>query len=627
MTVQVGQPEVSAPVVERQRMDVDLVCVGFGPATAGFLATLSQGLLKADGTPAVQSSAVPGMPLQVLCYERSDDLGFGVSGVVTRARGLRASFPELDPKQIPMAAMVGQEKVYYLLDPVGASRRSMALRVADAVLNAFRGLLPVEHHALELPWTPPFLHKEGGLVLSMGQFMQWVGAQVQSTGTVQIWPGTPVAEAIISDHKVLGVRLADQGVDKQGRPSDGFMPGMEVRAALTVVGDGPVGRVGRQIDEQLGLPDGHHKRDWAVGMKCVVDLPENSSLEPGTVLHTFGYPEPEIFGFFYVHPERVASLGIFVPSWFDSPVRTAYRYLQHWMLHPCLWRYLKGARLRSWGAKTLGESGRRGEPCLVGEGYARIGEGSGATNVLTGSGVDEAWLTGVQLGESVIELLKGGKPLSKANLEETYVRRRRASWLEVEARVAEKSRDGFQKGVVQGMIGMALAALTGGRLALGREPVQPYKRIPILEEYYRGRIPADEIAQLRKECQIKGVSLHNALMQRAGWPAIPFDGQLLVSHQDALLVGGKVQAPPGYADHVVFLYPELCEQCGTKICIEVCSGQAITPGQAGVPAFDREKCIHCGACYWNCAQAHPQDPERMNVDFRAGTGGLHSAEN
>ena len=64
-------------------------------------------------------------------------------------------------------------------------------------------------------------------------------------------------------------------------------------------------------------------------------------------------------------------------------------------------------------------------------------------------------------------------------------------------------------------------------------------------------------------------------MDKAGWPAIPFDGQLLVSHQDALLMGGKVQAPHGYADHVVFLHPELCEKCGARICIEACSGQAI----------------------------------------------------
>jgi electron-transferring-flavoprotein dehydrogenase len=116
-------------------------------------------------------------------------------------------------------------------------------------------------------------------------------------------------------------------------------------------------------------------------------------------------------------------------------------------------------------------------------------------------------------------------------------------------------------------------------------------------------------------------------MQRCGWPAIPYDGQLLVSHQDALLLGGKVQAPAGYADHVVFLYPELCERCGTKICIEACSGQAIAPGDGGVPSFDREKCVHCGACLWNCATPLPGNPDRMNIAFRAGTGGLHSAEN
>lgn len=620
-------PSPNLTLPDRQRIDADIVCVGFGPATAGFLATLSKQLANPDGTPAVESKVMPGMPPQVLCYERADDIGFGVSGVVTRARGLRASFPELDPKQIPMAVPVEEEKVIYLLDPHGASRRSRALRAADACLRAFNGLLSLDHEGLELPWSPEFLHKRGGLVLSMGQFMQWVGAQVQSTGTVQIWPGTPVSQALIEADKVVGVRLLDQGVDKQGQPSDGFMPGMDIRAALTVVGDGPVGPVGQQLDAHFGLPPQHHIRDWAVGMKFVVDLPENTPLKPGTVLHTLGYPEPEIFGFLYVHPDRVASLGIFVPSWFDSPARTTYRYLQHWMLHPYLWRYLQGGKLRSWGAKTLGESGRRGEPHLAGDGFARIGEGSGSTNVLTGSGVDEAWATGIQLAESVVELLKAKKPFTKQNLEDTYVKRRRASWLEAEARVAEKSRDGFQKGVVRGMIGMALAGLTNGRFALSGEPVPPHQRIPTIEDYYRGRIPAGEIEQLRKECAIKGTSLHAALMHRVGWPAIPYDGQLLVSHQDALLLGGKVQAPPGYADHVVFLYPELCEKCGTKLCIELCSGQAITPGQRGVPDFDREKCVHCGACYWNCSQPLPEAPERMNIAFRAGTGGLHSAEN
>jgi len=640
-------------------MDADIVCVGFGPATAGFLATLSKQLVNADGTPVVESAVMPGLPPQVLCYERAEDIGFGVSGVVTKARALRASIPEIEKAGIPMSVPVGEEKVLYLLDPVGASRRSTMLKLADEAISAFKWALPFENDALNLPWTPDFLHKHGGMVFSMGQFMQWVGAQVQSTGTVQIWPGTPVKEVLIEkseaaartpvaadvsplklnsgkseptrvgcyNSKVTGVRLLDQGVNKSGAPSDGFTPGMDIHAALTVVGDGPVGPIGQQLDEHFGLPKDHHIPDWAIGMKFVVDLPEDTPLKPGTVLHTFGYPEPEIFGFLYVHPDRVASLGIFVPSWFDSPVRTTYRYLQHWMLHPYLWRYLKGGKLRSWGAKTLGESGRRGEPHLVGDGYARIGEGSGSTNVLAGSGVDEAWATGAQLAEAVLELLKARKPFTKENLETTYVQRRRASWVEAEARVAEKSRDGFQKGVVNGMIGMVLSGLSGGRLALPGKPLRPWERIPSLEDYFRGRIPRGEVRAIRDDCYARGVSAHAALMERAGWPAIPYDGQLLVSHQDALLLGGKVQAPPGYADHVAFVFPNQCQRCGTKLCVEICSGQAITPGENGVPNFDREKCIHCGACLWNCATASPENPDRMAVAFRAGTGGLHSAEN
>jgi electron-transferring-flavoprotein dehydrogenase len=588
----------------RDSMDVDIVCVGFGPATAGFLTTLSRAAL----------------PLNVLCYERADDVAFGVSGVVTRARGIRASFPDLDLSAIPMATPVTGEKVVYLLDPHGASRRSPALRAAD---DALRAVHAGHDHAFELPYIPPFLHKDGGLVLSLGQFMQWVGGEIAATGAVQVWPGMPVAEAIVENGAVRGVRLSDQGVARDGTPDAGYMPGMEIRAGLTVVGDGPVGAVGRQLDEVFGLPDGHHQREWALGMKMVIDLPEGSSLEPGTVLHTFGYPEPEIFGFLYFHPGNVATAGIFVPSWFRAPMRTSYRYLQHFVTHPYLWRHLAGGRLRSWGAKSLQESGRRGEPFLCGDGYARIGEGSGSTNVLTGSGVDEAWTTGVQLAESVVDLCQAGEPLTNENLERTYVARRRDSWVEAEGRVAEKARDGFHRGVVTGLLGMALAGFTGGKAALEGEP----QLMPDLPDYYRGKVPAAELARLLEDCRARGVSCHDAVMDRCGWPAIAFDGQLLVSHQDALLMGGKVQAPAGFADHVRFAYPDFCERCASKLCIEMCSGQALTPGSTGVPVFDREKCVHCGACLWNCAATMEDDPARGNIVFTAGAGGLHSGEN
>jgi electron-transferring-flavoprotein dehydrogenase len=114
-------------------------------------------------------------------------------------------------------------------------------------------------------------------------------------------------------------------------------------------------------------------------------------------------------------------------------------------------------------------------------------------------------------------------------------------------------------------------------------------------------------------------------MDRCGWPQIPMDGKLLISHQDALLMGGGVQASAGYANHVVFRRPELCRACETKLCVEMCSGQAITRGENAVPAFDREKCVYCGACLWNCAAEG--DGAQGNIEFNAGAGGLHSALN
>ena len=122
-----------------------------------------------------------------------------------------------------------------------------------------------------------------------------------------------------------------------------------------------------------------------------------------------------------------------------------------------------------------------------------------------------------------------------------------------------------------------------------------------------------------------GRPLHDALMSARGWPEIEFDGKLLVSQQDALLMGGKVQAMAGFADHVVFREAGLCIHCDDKTCIAMCSGQALTLGAQGVPEFEREKCVHCGGCLWNCA--HTTAEGLTNIEFRAGAGGFHSVEN
>ena len=50
---------------DRQKMDVDIVCTGFGPASAGFLTTLNKAMAADPTAGHFQSKVMPGMPLQV----------------------------------------------------------------------------------------------------------------------------------------------------------------------------------------------------------------------------------------------------------------------------------------------------------------------------------------------------------------------------------------------------------------------------------------------------------------------------------------------------------------------------------------------------------------------------------
>ena len=618
-------------MTERSVMETDIAVVGFGPAAAGFLTTLAPRLTetKADGSPRYESKVMPGCPLQVQCFERADSTGFGVSGIVTKAEAIQASFPGVNlAAEIPNSAEVAREKLVYLFDHIGASRRTFSTRLVDWAFRLGGIVMRKGPSARELPFIPKFMDKKPGLVLNMGAFMDWCAGKLMEQG-VMVMAGQGVAAPLFdgNSNRVTGIRLVDQGVMPDGTPDEAaFMPGMDVKAALTVVADGPVGAVGRALDERLGLPENHKQYDWGVGMKAVVQLPEKCKLEPGTVIHTLGFPEPEIFGFFYVGPNRTASMGIFVAPWMDTPVRTTYRYLQHWMMHPYIWREIKGGTLLSWGAKSIQESGIEGEPFLSGDGFARIGEGSGTTDCLANSGVDEAWESGVMLAEHVLKILDEGKDFSAGNMQ-AYADARHTSKTRKRLERATGARNGFNRSFFWGMIGEGITGYLG--LHLPFKSVPPATRIPSLEKAIKGRIRDKAKLNTALDAARKARQpLHDAVMDAEGWPQIPYDGTLLMSHQDVLLSGGKVQAMCATADHVRFADPAICAACTEKTCVEMCSAQAIAPGdeEGAPPRFDREKCVHCGACIWNCSRLRP-GTDKSNIVFSAGSGGLHSNEN
>ena len=64
--------DCSAAPIDRQSMEADIACVGFGPAMGGFLTTLNRAWMENPSDPAFESRVAPGLPLQVLsCPLRS----------------------------------------------------------------------------------------------------------------------------------------------------------------------------------------------------------------------------------------------------------------------------------------------------------------------------------------------------------------------------------------------------------------------------------------------------------------------------------------------------------------------------------------------------------------------------
>ena len=149
---------------ERLSMDVDIVCAGFGPAMGGFLTTLAPALAKHERTAASDLLRTR----RRLGFRRVRGCDEGARHPAVLSRSGRVADPD-------GGAGAARRRCCTCSTRMGASRRSTPLRLADSIARRFAqdGL-----HAVELPYTPAFLHKSGGLVLSIGQFNQWVGEQL-----------------------------------------------------------------------------------------------------------------------------------------------------------------------------------------------------------------------------------------------------------------------------------------------------------------------------------------------------------------------------------------------------------------------------------------------------------------
>ncbi len=409
-------------MADREALEVDVLFVGAGPAGLGGAIRLAQ-LAKEAGA-----------SLNIAVIEKAKEVGAHTcSGAVMDPKALRELMPDFASKGFPIEAPVGDDLVWFM----------------------------TQEEAVGLPYLPPSLRQHGNVIISLGQAVRWLGKEAEALG-VNVFPGFPAVDALVEGGRVVGVRTGDKGIDKQGEKKANYEPGVDIKAKVTVVGEGPRGSLTRILTDRFDLAKGRSPQVYATGVKEIWELPEGGT-HRGRVIHTMGWPLPsDTFGggFIYTMSRDRIDIGFVVGLDYRDPFTDPHHEFQKWKTHPRVRAVLEGGKMVEYGAKTIPEGGWEAVLKLQMPGALLVGDSAGFLDGQRLKGVHLALKSGMLAAETAFEAVGKGDVSEKAL--SAYTERVEASYIKKELWKARNFKKGFKLGFYAGVLGAAAGEFTDG---------------------------------------------------------------------------------------------------------------------------------------------------------------------
>ncbi|MGH7737553.1 MAG: 4Fe-4S dicluster domain-containing protein [Candidatus Tyrphobacter sp.] len=407
---------------ERERLEVDVLFVGAGPASlAGAIAL-------------AQRAKEHGRELEIVVIEKAAEIwNHAISGAVLDPRALHELVPSW-LQSAPVESAVTSDELWYLTH--------------DAHLRA--------------PFTPPSLNNHGKYVVSLQRLVKWLASRAEESG-VQIFASFPGRELLWEDTRVVGVRTGDRGLDRDGNRKANYEPGADLVAKIVVLGEGPLGTLAKQAIARLHLDEGREPMVYAVGVKELWQCPPGS-VAAGSVTHTLGYPlPPQTFGgaFVYGMTNDVLDIGMVTGLDYRDPTTDPHNMLQRLKEHPAIAAMLRGAKLVRYGAKAIPEGGLFAMPRSYADGLLLVGDSGGFLNGMRLKGIHLAMKSGMLAAQTAWDAIEAQR--YDAEMLSGYERRFRDSWAFAEMRSARNFHQGFERGLFPGLVNAGLATVSGGR--------------------------------------------------------------------------------------------------------------------------------------------------------------------
>jgi electron-transferring-flavoprotein dehydrogenase len=306
--------------------------------------------------------------------------------------------------------------------------------------------------------TPAEMRNHGHYVASICEIVRWMGQKAEGLG-VNLFTGFPADALLVDEGRVVGVRTAASGLDREGKPGSGYVPPGDVAARVTVLADGTRSPLAQAYLRSQGIVSAN-PQIYALGVKELWEVKQPLD----GVVHTLGWPLPrDAFGGSWIYPmaDNLISLGLVVGLDYASHSLDVHELTQRLKSHPLVAGMLDGGEMVEWGAKTIPEGGHWALPeRLHGDGLLIVGDAAGLVNVAALKGIHYAVQSGMFAAEAAFAALSKDD-VSAAQLG-AYDHRLRASRVGKDLHRTRNMRLAFKSGFYRGGLKAWLMDLTGG---------------------------------------------------------------------------------------------------------------------------------------------------------------------
>jgi electron-transferring-flavoprotein dehydrogenase len=373
---------------------VTVLVVGAGPA--GLATAIQLKVLKPD--------------IDVCVIDKAADLGnHNFSGAVLEAQPLHSLLDAAKPgwrdtneaKDI-LANVIDKDDVLFLLGKNRSFNIFWMMKMARRLGLGFGQMI-----------------HQGDYSISISKLAKWMGTIAKGLG-VEVLTGFAAEQAILSAAGAAGIKLVDQGHNKEGHKQPNYMPGETIEAEFVVLAEGCDGLVTERFVREAGM-ERQSAQLYSIGVKELIQVSpqQYEKFTAGRVVHAMGYPlwtpvrGPGMFGGGIVYAGQKDHLAVGMIVGLDwkyhdfNPQHALVRFKEHRFVKP----FIEGGLVVEAGAKMIPEGGWRAVPRdpatgSIGKGNVLIlGDSAGFVNMLKIKGLHNALDSGIQAAKAIVAAL------------------------------------------------------------------------------------------------------------------------------------------------------------------------------------------------------------------------------